>query len=88
MPPWKWQPRLLATAAYMVLVHVEIIPLSAGGGEYLKAMLEPPTAELVAKLDGRRGLSRLLIESIAEAVVRAAPCPVLTVKQPAHIIAY
>jgi len=89
---------------------------------------EPPTAELLAKLDavvlpdshipverrllagdpadaiihlaqtedvdlivmgshGRRGLTRLLMGSVAEAVVRAAPCPVLTVKQPAHVVA-
>ena len=32
---------------------------------------------------GRTGLSRLLMGSVAEAVVRKAPCPVLTIKQPA-----
>lgn len=32
---------------------------------------------------GRTGLSRLLMGSVAEAVVRRAPCPVLTFKQPA-----
>lgn len=31
---------------------------------------------------GRTGLSRLLLGSVAEAVVRRAKCPVLTVKQP------
>ncbi len=31
---------------------------------------------------GRTGLSRLLLGSVAEAVVRGATCPVLTVKQP------
>jgi universal stress protein A len=31
---------------------------------------------------GRTGLSRLLMGSVAEAVVRRAPCPVLTYKQP------
>lgn len=31
---------------------------------------------------GRTGLARLLIGSVAEAVVRRAPCPVLTLKQP------
>ena len=113
----------------LVLAHVEIISLSAAGGEYLNAMPEPPTEELLAKLDavalpdshvpverrllagdpadaivrlaqteevdmivmgthGRRGLSRLLMGSVAEAVVRAAPCPVLTVKQPAYVVAH
>jgi nucleotide-binding universal stress UspA family protein len=33
---------------------------------------------------GRTGLSRLLLGSVAEAVVRRAKCPVLTVKQPAE----
>lgn len=31
---------------------------------------------------GRTGLTRLLMGSVAEAVVRRAKCPVLTVKQP------
>ena len=31
---------------------------------------------------GRTGLSRLLMGSVAEGVVRRAPCPVLTIKQP------
>lgn len=107
----------------IVVAHVETIPLSATGGEYLYAIPEPPTEELMEKLQhvtppdshvpverrllagdpadaivriaeaehidlivmgthGRRGLSRLLMGSVAESVVRAAPCPVLTVKQP------
>jgi nucleotide-binding universal stress UspA family protein len=109
----------------LILAHIEVIPLSAAGGEYLYAVPEPPTEELLAKLNsivlpdshvpaerrllagdpadaiirlakteevdmivmgthGRRGLTRLLMGSVAEAVVRAAPCPVLTVKQPQH----
>jgi nucleotide-binding universal stress UspA family protein len=107
----------------IVLAHVETIPLTAAGGEYLYAIPEPPTEELMEKLQhvslpdsqvpverrllagdpadaivriaesehvdlivmgthGRRGISRLLMGSVAESVVRAAPCPVLTVKQP------
>ena len=33
---------------------------------------------------GRTGLNRLLMGSVAEGVVRRAPCPVLTIKQPAE----
>lgn len=107
----------------LILAHVEVIPLSAAGGEFMYAVPEPPTEELLDKLEhvmpfdshvpverrllsgdpadaiirlaetedidlivmgthGRRGLRRLLMGSVAEAVVRAAPCPVLTVKQP------
>ena len=36
---------------------------------------------------GRSGLSRLLMGSVAEVVVRKAKCPVLTYKQPAHAAA-
>jgi len=34
---------------------------------------------------GRKGITRLLMGSVAEAVVRKAKCPVLTVKQPAAV---
>jgi len=38
---------------------------------------------IVMGTHGRTGVSRLLMGSVAEAVVRRARCPVLTVKQPA-----
>jgi nucleotide-binding universal stress UspA family protein len=37
---------------------------------------------IVMGTHGRTGLTRLLMGSVAEAVVRKAKCPVLTVKQP------
>jgi nucleotide-binding universal stress UspA family protein len=40
---------------------------------------------IVMATHGRRGLTRLLMGSVAEAVVRRAKCPVLTVKQPAEV---
>jgi nucleotide-binding universal stress UspA family protein len=36
---------------------------------------------IVMPTHGRKGLSRLLMGSVAEAVVRRAPCPVLSVRQ-------
>ncbi|MHB8970306.1 MAG: universal stress protein [Pirellulaceae bacterium] len=39
---------------------------------------------IVMGTHGRTGLTRLLMGSVAEAVVRHAPCPVLTYKQTAH----
>jgi len=33
---------------------------------------------------GRTGVSHLLMGSVAERVVRLAPCPVLTVRHPEH----
>jgi universal stress protein A len=37
---------------------------------------------IVMASHGRSGLSRLIMGSVAEAVMRSAPCPVLVVKQP------
>ena len=39
---------------------------------------------IVMGTHGRRGVSHLLIGSVAEQVVRTAPCPVLTVHHPEH----
>ena len=43
---------------------------------------------IVMGTHGRTGLTRLLMGSVAEAVVRRANCPVLTVKQAAHVTAH
>jgi nucleotide-binding universal stress UspA family protein len=40
---------------------------------------------IVMGTHGRTGLRRLLMGSVAEHVVRRAPCPVLTVRQPADL---
>ena len=42
---------------------------------------------IVMGTHGRTGLTRLLMGSVAEAVVRKAKCPVLTVKQPSELAA-
>jgi nucleotide-binding universal stress UspA family protein len=42
-----------------------------------------PCDLIVMGTHGRSGLGRLVLGSVAEAVLRAAPCPVLTVKAPA-----
>ena len=39
---------------------------------------------LILGTHGRTGLNQLLIGSVAERVVRVSPCPVLTVRHPAH----
>jgi len=39
---------------------------------------------IVVGTHGRTGIKHLLIGSVAEKVVRKAPCPVLTVKHPGH----
>jgi len=42
---------------------------------------------IVMGTHGRSGLTRFLMGSVAEAVVRRAPCPVFTLKQPVHELA-
>ena len=42
---------------------------------------------IVMGTHGRTGLTRLLMGSVAEAVVRRASCPVLTIKQPNAVTA-
>jgi nucleotide-binding universal stress UspA family protein len=39
---------------------------------------------IVVGTHGRRAVAHLLMGSVAERVVRTAPCPVLTVRHPEH----
>jgi nucleotide-binding universal stress UspA family protein len=55
-------------------------------GDPVAAIVRTARAEgcdlIVLGTHGRRGLGRLLLGSVAEGVLRSAPCPVLTVKMP------
>ena len=53
---------------------LEIMQAARGGHQEL----------IVMGTHGRTGLAHVLIGSVAEKVVREAPCPVLTVKHPEH----
>jgi nucleotide-binding universal stress UspA family protein len=50
--------------------------------EILRVANETHPDLVVLGTHGRTGVSRLLMGSVAEAVLRKAPCPVLTVKMP------
>jgi nucleotide-binding universal stress UspA family protein len=50
--------------------------------EILRTAEEVQADLIVMGTHGRTGLERLLLGSVAEAVLRQAPCPVLTVKAP------
>ena len=52
--------------------------------EIVRVAREENASLLVLGTHGRSGLQHLLIGSVAERVVRKAPCPVLTVKHPEH----
>ena len=52
--------------------------------EIVKRAREQDVDLIVMGTHGRSGVSHMLIGSCAERVVRKAPCPVLTVRHPAH----
>ncbi len=52
--------------------------------EIIKAAREQKADMIVMGTHGRTGLEHVLMGSVAEKVVRKAPCPVLTVKHPDH----
>ena len=60
-------------------------------GDPATAIVEAADSEnadfVVLGTHGRTGLTRLLMGSVAEAIVRRAKCPVLTIKQPSHVAA-
>jgi nucleotide-binding universal stress UspA family protein len=51
-------------------------------GEIVRAAREHGCDLIVMGTHGRTGLGRLLLGSVAEQVVRKAPCPVLTLSRP------
>jgi nucleotide-binding universal stress UspA family protein len=54
--------------------------------EIVRLARELPADLVVMGTHGRTGLGRLLMGSVAEQVMRKAPCPVLTVKAPARVL--
>jgi nucleotide-binding universal stress UspA family protein len=58
--------------------------LAGDEAEEIIALAQRMSADLIVMgTHGRTGLNRLLMGSVAESVVRRAPCPVLTMKYPA-----
>jgi nucleotide-binding universal stress UspA family protein len=74
--------RLLADAAARVGPDVPVTVAGAGGDpaeEILRYARREPVELIVVGTHGRSGVSRLLLGSVAERVVRGARCPVLVV---------
>jgi nucleotide-binding universal stress UspA family protein len=55
------------------------------GEQILKAARETNADVIVMGTHGKSGFTRLLMGSVAESVMRQAPCPVLTVRGPFHL---
>jgi nucleotide-binding universal stress UspA family protein len=54
--------------------------------EIVEMARDRPCDLIVMGTHGRTGMGRLLMGSVAEAVVRAAPCPVLTIRTPPTLL--
>jgi len=52
--------------------------------EIIKAAREKEVDLIVIATHGKSGLSHILFGSVAEKVVRKAPCPVLSIRHPEH----
>jgi nucleotide-binding universal stress UspA family protein len=88
VPPETYQeearPQLERVAAGDPNLRVERRMIDgAAATEILEVAREVACDLIVLGTHGRTGLRRLLMGSVAEQVVRKAPCPVMTVKTPA-----
>jgi universal stress protein A len=64
-------------------IEVERIVVEGDPAVEIARLAKEHKADLIVMgTHGRSGLGRLLIGSVAEAVLRKAPCPVLTIKTP------
>jgi len=52
--------------------------------EIISTAKEKEIDMIVIGSHGRTGISHMMLGSVSEKVVRKAPCPVLTVRQPGH----
>lgn len=67
-------------------VEVEYHVLDGDAGDQIVNAARDAKADVIVMgTHGKSGLTRLLMGSVAESVVRHAPCPVLTVRGPFHL---
>ncbi len=72
----------LQAAAPEVRMEPRLMLSEDPAGEILRLAAEVECDLIVLGTHGRTGLGRVLLGSVAEQVLRRAPCPVLTVKMP------
>ena len=59
-----------------------LLRAGAAADEIVKAAADEHADLLVMGTHGRNGLERFFLGSVADRVIRTAPCPVLTVRTP------
>jgi len=75
------KPRKQTRTISRIMVPTDFSPGSAEALEYAIALAKREGADLIVMgTHGRTGIDHLLAGSVAEKVVRLAPCPVLTVR--------
>ena len=76
----------LVTDEDRTMLHAKPVVLTAlGTAEAIVEYAKTHTIDIIVMgTHGRRALAHLLMGSVAERVVRMAPCPVLTVRHPEH----
>ena len=76
----------LVTDEDRAMLHAKEVVLTAlGTAEAVVEYAKAHTVDIIVMgTHGRRALAHLLMGSVAERVVRTAPCPVLTVRHPEH----
>jgi nucleotide-binding universal stress UspA family protein len=77
----RYEKAALAAGAPRVQTHVRQGPCA---GEICNFAQEGAFDLIVMGTHGRRGLNRMLLGSVAERVLRTAPCPVLTIRAEAR----
>lgn len=65
------------------IAHEHRLLVGDAAGEIIRLAEQESADVIVVGTSGRRGVSRFFLGSVAEAVVRGAPCPVLTVREKA-----
>jgi nucleotide-binding universal stress UspA family protein len=75
-----WQARLDECVRHFKAKGGGLLRDGSAAAAILSAASELPAELVVVGSHGRTGLNRVALGSVAEAVVRAAPCSVLTVR--------
>jgi nucleotide-binding universal stress UspA family protein len=82
------QERLNALRPEDARIDVKHCLVAGGSAEEIISLAQDEGCDLIVMgTHGRTGLCRLLMGSVAEEVLRKAPCPVLTVKSPPQRVA-
>ena len=75
---------LAAAEAHGEVIAQSVVRVGSPSAEIVHAAATLPADMIVISTHGRTGLKHLLIGSVAEQVVRRAPCPVLVVREHEH----